>query len=166
MNILEQLQFSPTIWLAQIVVFIALWIALKFLLFDPILKHLDARDASIQAAYHTVEQTRREMEELRADYQSRITQVEAEARARIQAAIREAQAERERLIAEARAQADVTLRTGVAETERLKSEALTNLKSDLVGLAVSALGKTLGPAADTAALRRQIEQRIAEKLPA
>src|SRR5581483_6959814 len=90
-------------------------------------------EQSITGSYATVAETQREMEALRADYLARIAQVAAEARARIQAAIKEAQTERERLMAEARAQSDAAIREGVAAMEREKTEALQQLRDHMVG---------------------------------
>ncbi|HZP80431.1 MAG TPA: ATP synthase F0 subunit B [Chthonomonadaceae bacterium] len=158
--IIDSLAFNPTIFLANIVMFVILWNVMSVLFWKPILAHLAAREQSITGSYATVAETQREMEALRADYLARIAQVEAEARARIQAAIKEAQTERERLMAEARAQSDAAIREGVAAMEREKTEALQQLRDHMVGLAVVAAGKALGPAADPASLRRSIEESL------
>jgi F-type H+-transporting ATPase subunit b len=100
------------------------------------------------------------MEKLRADYIVRIAEVEAEARGHIQTAIKEAQSERERILAEARAQSEQTLQQGVADMEREKTEALVSLRESMVGMALTALQKTLGAAADPAVLRTSIESSI------
>jgi F0F1-type ATP synthase membrane subunit b/b' len=105
------------------------------------------------------------MEALRADYQARITQIEADARAHIQAAIREAQTERERLLTEAREHTETTLRQGIADIERDRAEALRSLKGPMADMALTAVGKALGPTADTASLRRSIETQIAQSDP-
>src|SRR5260221_8754018 len=97
-QILQSLNFDPKIFLIQVVLFIALWITMNHLFWKPMLSHLGNRDQRIKDAYKRVEDTRHEMEQLRTDYQSHIAQIEADARARIQTAIREAQAERERVL--------------------------------------------------------------------
>jgi F-type H+-transporting ATPase subunit b len=164
-DLLKSLNFNTTIFLMQVVLFIALWIAMNHLFWKPMLKHLGNRDQSIKDAYKSVEDTRHEMERLRSDYQVRITQIEADARARIQTAIREAQSERERLLAEAREQADAAIKKGVADMEREKNEALASLHERMTGLALNAVAKALGSVGDPATLRRSIEEHIAASAP-
>src|SRR5215831_6613867 len=100
--LLDSLNFDTTIFLMQMALFIALWNIMSHLFWKPMLKHLAGRDQRIKDAYQSVEDTRHEMEKLRTDYQTHLAQIESDARARIQTAIREAQVERERLLAEAR----------------------------------------------------------------
>lgn len=159
-TIAKSLSFDVRIFAAQIVLFVLLWNLLSHLFFKPILAHLHARRKQIDDAYLSVDEMRREMETLRSDYQVRIAAVEAEARARIQAAIKEAQTERERLLAEARAQSDAVIRRGVADMEREKTEALAALQGRMVDLALVAVGKALGSATDPVTLRRSIEAQI------
>jgi F-type H+-transporting ATPase subunit b len=166
MQILNSLNFDPQIFVIQIVLFIALWITMNHLFWKPMLKHLAGRDQSIKDAYKSVEDTRHEMERLRTDYQARIAQIEADARSRIQAAIREAQTERERLLAEARAQADAAIKQGAADMEREKNEALAALRDRMTQMALAAVGKALGSAAEPTTLRQSIETHIAASVPA
>ncbi len=160
-DIVKSLSFNVNIFFAQIVLFLALWFFLGNLFFKPILGRLKQRDKDIADTYQTVQQMQHEMETLRADYLTRIADVEAEARGRIQTAIKEAQGERERILAEARAQSEQTLHQGVADMEREKVEALVSLRERMVTMALTALQKTLGSAADATVLRNSIESSIA-----
>lgn len=155
--IIKSLGFNATIFFAQVVLFLALWYLLGNLFFKPTLGRLNQRDKDIADTYHTVQEMQHEMETLRADYIVRIAEVEAEARGRIQTAIKEAQSERERILAEARVQSEQTLQQGVADMEREKVEALISLRESMIGMALTVLQKTLGSAADTAVLRGSIE---------
>ena len=160
-DIVKSLAFNTTIFFAQIVLFLALWFVLGNLFFKPILGRLKQRDKDIADTYHTVQEMQHEMETLRADYLVRIAAVEAEARGHIQTAIKEAQSERERILAEARMQSEQTLKQGVTDMEREKVEALVSLRESMVGMALTALQKTLGAAADPSVLRASIESSIA-----
>jgi F-type H+-transporting ATPase subunit b len=160
-SIIKSLSFDWRFFLAQIVLFIVLTIVLNQIFWKPLLAHLARRDQSIKDAYKTVDDTRHEMEALRADYQARIIKIEGEARVHIQQAIKEAQTERERILTEAREQAEATIRQGVEAMEREKAEALTDLRERMVGIAVAAVGKALGSTDDPAALRTSIERRVA-----
>jgi F-type H+-transporting ATPase subunit b len=159
--IIKSLGFNVTIFFAQIVLFLLLWFLLGNLFFKPILGRLKQRDKDIADTYHTVQEMQHEMETLRADYLVRIAEVEAEARGRIQTAIKEAQSERERILGEARVQSEKTLQQSVIDMEREKGEALVSLRERMVTMALTALQKTLGAAADPTVLRASIESSIA-----
>jgi F0F1-type ATP synthase membrane subunit b/b' len=81
----------------------------------------------------------------------------------IQTAIKEAQAERERLLGEAREQAEATLRQGIADMEREKAEALQTLQGRMVGIAVGVANKALASTTDPAALQQAIEAGVARR---
>lgn len=159
--IIKSLGFNWQIWLGEVILFVLLWNVMSRIFWKPILAHLQSRDQAIANAYASVEQTRHEMETLRSEYQSRITEIENDARAQIQNAIKEAQTERERIITEARQASDTAIREGLTAMEKEKEQAITDLQERMVGLAVNAASKALGPAANTATLRRSIEERIA-----
>ena len=160
MEILQNLSFDATVWIIQVVLFLVLWNVMSILFWKPYLSHLQSRDKQVADAYHSVEQTRHEMETLRTEYQARITQIENDARSRIQTAIKEAQTERERIVAEARAASDATMREGIAALEQEKVQALADLRERMVGLAVNAATKALGSSADATTLQRSVEERI------
>jgi F-type H+-transporting ATPase subunit b len=159
-SIIKSLSFDWRFFLAQIVLFIVLTVVLNQVFWKPMLAHLARRDKSINDAYKTVEDTRHEMETLRADYQSRIVKIESEARTHIQQAIKEAQTERERILAEARARADAALQEGIAAMELEKAEAFTSLRERMIAIALSSVEKALGSAVDPRTLRNSIEARI------
>lgn len=160
-EIVKSLGFNVQIFGLQILLFLFLWFFLGNNFFKPMIARLKQRDKDIADTYHTVQEMQHEMETLRADYIARIATVEAEARGRIQTAIKEAQTERERILAEARTQSEQTLQQGITDMEREKTEAMVSLRTSMVGMALTALQKTLGSAADPAALRTSIESSIA-----
>ncbi len=158
--ILKGLAISPTILLAQVVLFLALLFVMQNVFWKPVLAHLAQRDEHVAETYRTVERTQQEMETLRSEYLARLAQIEQEARTHIQQAIKEAQTERERLIAEARAASDATLKAGIAAMEREKSDALLALRPRLVMIATNAADKALGSTTDQNVLRQSIETNL------
>jgi len=163
--IIAALGFNVKAFLAELVLFISLLIFMNAMFWKPIMAHLAARDKEIADANRKAHVTEQEMERLRADYMARITQIEAEARAHIQTALKEAQAERERILHEARTYAETTLRDGIASMEHEKFEALKALQERMVGIAVTAADRALGSAGDAAAIRQSIISHIAQHTP-
>jgi F-type H+-transporting ATPase subunit b len=88
------------------------------------------------------------MEDSRRDYEVRLGGIEAEAREKIQAAIKEAQGMKEEIIASAHGDAEKILRRGQDEIQREKQRALVELRTEVADLAVQAAGKILGSAID------------------
>jgi F-type H+-transporting ATPase subunit b len=162
-EITTSLGFKLDIFIAQIVLFLALWFAMSTLFWKPVLAHMAGRDRDIDERYRQRENLQHEMEALRADYLARIAVVEAEARTHIQNAIKEAQAERERLLAAARTHAEETLKQGIADMEREKSEALRTLQDRMTGIAVGVADAALASTTDQAALQRAIEVGVARR---
>jgi F-type H+-transporting ATPase subunit b len=146
--------------LINIIIFIVLLVVMNRVYWKPMLAHLKSRDKEITDAYSQRDRLQHEMEELRADYLARLAVIEAEARSHIQAAVKEAQTERERILAEARASSDTALKTGIANLEREMAQAIQSLHGSMVGLAADAAGKALGGSVDAALLRSTVEQRL------
>jgi F-type H+-transporting ATPase subunit b len=159
----KSLAFNPTVFALQVVLFIFLWVAMNAIFWKPIMAHMAARDKSISDKYAQRDNLQHEMEALRADYLARIAVVEAEARAHIQQAIKEAQHERERLITEAREQSEATLKQGIADMEREKTEALQTLRDRMVGIAVGVADTALASTADRSALQKAISTLVASR---
>ena len=159
--VVKSLAFDWRVFLVQIVMLIALVFILNALLWKPYLALFAARQKSVTDAYANRDRLQNDMESLRADYLARITQVENEARAKISTAVKEAQAERERIVRETRDQTDAAIHRGVADMEREKAESLIALRGTMINLATDAAGKALGMSADPSALRRSVEQNFA-----
>ena len=159
--IVKSLAFDPMVFIIQIVMLIALVLILNVVLFKPYLTLFAARHQGITDAYATRDRLQNDMETLRADYLTRITEIENEARTRISTAVKEAQTERERIIRETRDQTDAAIHKGVADMEREKAESLIALRGTMISLAADAAGKALGNSADPISLRRAVEQKFA-----
>lgn len=165
-TIIKSLRFDSTIFLFQLVMFLVLWVVMTNIYWKPVLQRIGARQHAIEEAHDRVEATRHDMEQLRADYQARILEIETDARTRIQTAIKEAQTERERVIAEARAEADATLKQGIANLETEKNEAIVSLRSQITSLAIDVSVKALGSAGNADSLRPLVQKRVQSGDPA
>ena len=75
--------------LTQILGFLVLVFVLKRLFWKPLLGILEARRKQIEETFRQIESSKKEIELLRSDYESRIQKIEEEARAKLQAAVEE-----------------------------------------------------------------------------
>src|SRR5436190_17377899 len=88
--------------LIQIVGFLLLVAVMKKYLFGPISGVLEARQNDIQGTLDQIQRDRQAMEASRQEYEARLATIEADARDRIQAAIKEAQGMKDEIVGAAR----------------------------------------------------------------
>lgn len=143
MSFLDQLGVTPALLLTQIVGFLILLLVLNRFMFKPIFGILDQRQADIKATYDQLDADRARMEETRREYEQRLAGIEAEAREKIQAAVKEAQSLRDNLVSDAHSQAATIIEQGRNESERDRQKAFLEMRSQIVTLAVSAAGKVI-----------------------
>lgn len=133
----------------QIVGFGVMFWILKRFLWRPFLAMLDIRRQEVKDTYDRLEQDRQEMARRQAELDERLHGMDAEARTRIAAAIKEAQAMKEEIIADAHAQTQKVREEGLADIQRDRERALASMREEMANLAVQAAGKILGETLDT-----------------
>lgn len=157
--LLSSFKIDPSILLFNGILFLVLVQALDKLYWKPVLRRLDQRREEITNAYQAVDDTRREMENLRMEYQGRLSQIEADARSRIQQTVRESQKQREELIARARSDSEEIMRQGAASIEHEKEQMLLAMRDRFDEAAATALAKAIGAPADQGR-RRLIDEYV------
>jgi len=139
----------------QIVAFLVLIWAVRKYLFGPIGGILEARQNEVQNTLDQVYRDREAMETSRREYEARLAGIEAEARDRIQAALKEAQGMKEEIIGAAHTEADRLVDHAREEVVREKQRAMVELRTHVADLAVEAAGKIL---------RRSVDDRTHREL--
>jgi F-type H+-transporting ATPase subunit b len=141
--------------LLQIVGFLLLVAVLKKYLFGPVNDILTARQTEVETTIAQVRQDREAMEVSRREYEARLAEIEAEARDRIQAAMKEAQGIKEEIVSSAHTEAERLVTRARDEIVREKQQALVELRTQVADLAVEAAGKIL---------RRSVDERVQREL--
>jgi F-type H+-transporting ATPase subunit b len=159
--ILGDLNVSPGLILINIVGFVALYLIANKLVFTPIGKVLDEREGDISSTYDKLDADQKQMEALKAEYESRLEQIEAEAREKIQAAIKEAEAARDKIIADANTKAKELVVKAESEAEREREQAMITFRQQVVDLALGATQKVIGESLDAAKQKSLIDDFIA-----
>lgn len=144
MDILNQLNITPALLITQIIGFLILMVVLHRVFTTKVFAILDERRDSIKGAYDQLDADRAAMEDLRRQYEQRLAGIEEEARAKIQEAVKEAQALRDNLVADARQQAGTIIEQGRNDLERERQQAFLEMRQQVVALAVAAAGKLVG----------------------
>lgn len=138
-------EFVPVL-LAQIALFVGLWLVLKRLWFAPALAVIAAREKRSHGAIEEARTVRNEAERLRREHGAAIEQAKAEAQRDVQDLLRQAEATQRQLIAEATADAH---RTATEMRERVEREIATarqGLQADVQSIAREIAKTVLGRA--------------------
>jgi F-type H+-transporting ATPase subunit b len=132
------------ITLAVIGVFLILFPVIQSFYLNPLQEAIDERNNDLESTFAEVEELRTSMTQMRADYEQRLAEKEAEARTQIQTAIKEAQQLRQSLMAEATERADAMVRQAEAEIAADRAQALTEIRASVVNLSLAAAEKVVG----------------------
>ena len=116
---MEALGLDPKFLFIQAISFVLLLIVLIKFAFRPILNILEERQKSIRDDLDSAESRRLEMERLQKDYETRLAQIEDEARDKIQQAIKQAEGIRDEILSKARADSEQfdAIRAGLERAE-------------------------------------------------
>jgi F-type H+-transporting ATPase subunit b len=143
--------------LTHIVGFVlALWILKKYA-WKPLLGMIDERRETIQGDFDKAREELEKAEKLRIDYEARMKEAEAEARAKIQEAIREGQDVASGIKEGARGEARELVERAKEELARDVDKAKVQLKLDIVRMTLGATEKMISEKLDEAKHRELIE---------
>jgi F-type H+-transporting ATPase subunit b len=131
----------------QIALFVALWVVLKRLWFDPALRVIRERTARSEGAVKEARAIQAEAQRLRAEHAAALDQAKGEAQSEMQEMLRQAEAEQQRLIAEARAEAQRTLTDVRAQVAEEVASARLGLRDSAGEIARIVAQKILGRSA-------------------
>ena len=148
--------FSPGLFVMQLVILVILIFLLAKFAWKPILKSLDERESGIENALAAAENARKEMQNLTADNERMMK----EARAEREAMMKETREIRDKMIADAKEDAkEVTsklIETAQNSIQQEKQAALAELKKNVadlsIGIAESVLKKELSSKKEQIAL--------------
>jgi len=130
--------------LVQIALFVGLWLALKWLWFDPALRIIRERTARSEGAVAEARSIQAEAERLRAEHAAALEQTKGAAQDEMQEMLRQAEAEQQRLIADARADAQRTLTDVRGRIEEEVAAARLGLRDSAGEIARIVAQKVLG----------------------
>ena len=159
-KILGDLNIDPKLILINIIGFGVLYLLASKLVFAPIGRVLDDREGEISSTYDKLDADQKQMEALKAEYESRLEQIESEAREKIQAAIKEAEAARDKIITDANVRAKDLVTKAEGEAEREREQAMITLRQQIVELAMGATHKVVGESLDAAKQKSLIDDFI------
>jgi len=148
--------------LVSIVNFLVILYLLRRYLWGPILTVLANRAEKIREGLVMAEQARTEREELKAEIERRLTQVQREAQAIGERLTKAAEAAAGEIRMDAKKEADRIRERGREDARQLHDQALAQLRSELAGMVVLAASRVLGREVDAEQHRALIERSLDE----
>ena len=152
---LDLVSIVPWEIITQLINLLLLFQLLKHFLFKPVQNILNARQAEIDKSYADAETAQTRAEELRDEYEKRISDAKAEAADIAKAASRKAQAHYDEVVGTAKADAARLREKAEAQIEQEKKKAMNELKDEISGIAVDIASKVV---------EREIDEKDHEEL--
>lgn len=140
-----------------------LFVAIRFLVYKPVRKFMDARTARVQSALDEAAAARRQVEAIQLEAEEKRREAE-EAVAKMQAdAAKQANQATENTLKAAKAQADAFILKARAEAEAAKADMLRETQAQALDMAVEIAAKMIGRElsdADNTALAREFLTKV------
>lgn len=130
--------------LYQIILFVALWLILNKILFQPYLRLLEERERRTTGAEHDSADLEHEGARLRAQYEEKIAQAQTAAYAAKDAILQEARQQREKILGEARAAAASKLEQARREISLALEKEKALAAAEAAAVAGEMVSKVLG----------------------
>lgn len=156
------LPLNLAITFATIGVLLITFPLIKYFYTGPLKAALDERNSNLESTFSEVESLRNEMTTLKNDYEKRLAATEAEAREKINAQIKEAQALRQSLMAEATEKSDAMIKQAQEEIAAEKAKAITEIRVHVTDLALAAAEKVVGKNMDSDTNRKLVADFISD----
>lgn len=143
---------------AVIGVFLILFPVINAFFIRPLDEAIHGRTEDLERTFGEAENLRAEMSKMRSEYEARIKESEARAREEIQQTLRETQDLRKQMMADANAKAEAMVKQAQEEIERERDRVLTDLRVHVTDLALSAAERIIGENMDTERNRKLVDE--------
>ena len=124
--------------ISTIGIVLILFPVIKTFYISPLSIAINDRNSNLEKTFAEAEDLRNQMDKMRSDYERRLNETEADARQKIQAQIKEAQALRQKLEADAVGRADELIKRAHDEIAAERDKVLTELRVEVVNLTLGA----------------------------
>lgn len=151
--------------LFQVINFLLLLYLLNRLLFKPLLKTLDERQARISQGLKDAEQAARDRELARAEREAALDEARREAQSMVARASKIAEDSRNEIVAAARSEAERVTARAREEIVAEKERAMAEIREQVADLAILAAGRLLREEIDGARQRRLVNDFLADVEP-
>ena len=148
--------------LTQLFGFLIVFWILKTYAFGSILKTIDARRTKIQAEFTSIEDTKKTLASLEADYKKRLNKIEEEARLKIQEGANQGAELARDIQQKARVEADKMIERAKSEIENDLAKAKIALREQIVELSMLATETVVREKIDATSHKKLVEKFLEE----
>jgi F-type H+-transporting ATPase subunit b len=155
---------SPNVGLMvwTLIVFVIVFLALRYAAFPRITEALDKRQRAIEDSIDAAERTRREADELLAEYRERLSDARGQADEIVSRARRTAEAQENETLAEARVKREEMMEQTRRDIEQETRRAIQQIRAEVADLTVLATEKVTRKTLDSEDQKRLVDQALAE----
>ena len=148
--------------LLMIVSIFFLFLAMSYLLFNPVRKMLEDRQAKIASDIDTAIADKEEAAKLKAEYEAKLKDIEKEAEQILSEARRKALKNEAKIIDDAKVEAAGIMRRANEEAELAKKRAMDEVKQEMVAIASLMAAKVVAANIDTTIQDKLVEETLKE----
>ena len=146
----------------MIIAVFALFLIASKMLFNPVRDMMQKRQDKIKNELDTAAQDMEDAAKLKADYESKIKNIDKEAEAILSEARKKALANENKIVAEAKEEAARIIERAEAEAELEKKKAVDDVKREMIVVASMMAGKVVNASIDTAVRDSLIDETLKE----
>lgn len=157
-----QQNIIPSEVFVQLLAFLIVFFVLKMLAWKPILAALESRRERIREEFEKIEQARREIESLKAEYAGRLQRIEDEARSKLQEAVAEGRRISREIQEKARAESQAGFEKAKENLALEIAKARVELRREIADLAIQAAEKVIGEKMSEAVQQEKVMEIIEE----
>ena len=139
-----------------------LFLAMSYLLFNPIRELLEKRQARIREDLSSAAKDKEEAASLKTEYEGKLRDVEKETEAILSEARKKAQANEHRIVDEAKEEASRIIRQAEEEAKLEKQKAYDEMKNEMIQIASLMAGKVVKASIDTTIQDSLVEETLKE----
>lgn len=158
---LESLGINPQYILVSLVGFLILLFVLTKFAFGPLVAVLQARQDKIRGDLDEAQRSKDDMIRLQQEYTQRLNQIEDEARDKIAAAVRDAQAARDEILTRAHSEAAAIVQRGQDEVASERAKAIVDARNQIVDLASLMASRTVRQNLNASSQAQLVDEAIA-----
>lgn len=141
---------------------LALFVALSYLLFDPVRKMLAGRSEKIAGELAQAEQDMTEAKAMKEEYEAKLRDIQKEADGILAEARKKAVLNETQIVGEARQEAARIMDRARVEAELEKQKAADEVKKEMIAIASMIAGKVVSGAIDTTVQERLVDETLRE----
>lgn len=146
----------------MIIAIFILFLAMSYFLFDPVRKLLNDRKEKIRGDLESARESKEDAEQLKAEYESRLKDVDKEAEAILSDARKRALANENQIIAQAKEEAARIIEKARTEAELEKQKMADDVKREIVSVASALASKWIVASLDPVIQEQLIEETLKE----